>query len=258
MKLGKKIQYYRKQKLLSQESLGKLLFVTRQTVSLWEKDQTLPSLDNIVRLADIFGITVDELLSDRRLEESSESVPHVGADADCGTDEAPEIQTAAETGDTARDSFRGSKGKLCGTRSRVLIIAAASVLLIAVALCAVLAFRDAPLTDRRISRAISLELPEYEKKLTFDYSGKQGSVISVTEISFASDVYEQLSSTMSAESPEGLALMLNQSYLHANGSLYCLYNEDLGEHMISPTESVYLLAVYYRESNMLRVTEFEY
>ena len=69
--LGKKIQFYRKEKALSQEALGKLLFVTRQTVSLWEKDQTLPSLDNIVRLAEIFGITVDELLSDKKLAVSN-------------------------------------------------------------------------------------------------------------------------------------------------------------------------------------------
>lgn len=63
MTVGEKIQFYRKQKNLSQEQLGERLFVSRQTVSLWEKDQTLPTIDNLLKLKEIFGVTVDELLS---------------------------------------------------------------------------------------------------------------------------------------------------------------------------------------------------
>ena len=37
--------------------------VTRQTVSLWETDQTLPTLDNLLRLKDIFGVSVDNILN---------------------------------------------------------------------------------------------------------------------------------------------------------------------------------------------------
>lgn len=78
MNLGEKINYYRKKKGLMQAELGAQLFVTRQTVSLWENGQTLPSLDNIVRLAEIFGITIDELLSkkappEENLESEAES-----------------------------------------------------------------------------------------------------------------------------------------------------------------------------------------
>lgn len=63
MTVGEKIQFYRKQKNLSQEQLGELLFVSRQTVSLWEKDQTLPAIDNLLKLKEVFGVSVDELLS---------------------------------------------------------------------------------------------------------------------------------------------------------------------------------------------------
>lgn len=62
MSVGEKIQFYRKQKNLSQEQLGEMLFVSRQTVSLWEKDQTLPTIDNLLKLKEIFGVSVDELL----------------------------------------------------------------------------------------------------------------------------------------------------------------------------------------------------
>ena len=62
MTLGNRIQQCRKALDLSQEELGQKLLVSRQTVSLWEKDQTLPSIDNLTRLKEIFGISVDELL----------------------------------------------------------------------------------------------------------------------------------------------------------------------------------------------------
>lgn len=62
MTVGEKIQLYRKQLKMSQEELGKQLLVSRQTVSLWEKDQTLPSIDNLMRLREIFDVTIDDLL----------------------------------------------------------------------------------------------------------------------------------------------------------------------------------------------------
>lgn len=63
MTIGEKIQYYRKQQNMSQEQLGALLYVSRQTVSLWEKDQTVPTVENLIRLREIFGTSVDDLLS---------------------------------------------------------------------------------------------------------------------------------------------------------------------------------------------------
>lgn len=69
MTVGEKIQKHRKERGMSQEELGQLLLVSRQTVSLWEKDQTVPTIDNLMRLKEIFGISVDEILdSNDRVE----------------------------------------------------------------------------------------------------------------------------------------------------------------------------------------------
>lgn len=62
MTIGENIQKYRKSIGFSQEELGQKLFVSRQTVSLWEKDQTTPTIDNLMRLKEIFGVSVDEIL----------------------------------------------------------------------------------------------------------------------------------------------------------------------------------------------------
>ena len=62
MTLGESIRDLRKQNNMSQEQLAEKLGVSRQSVSLWEKDATQPTIDNIITLSDIFGVTVDDLL----------------------------------------------------------------------------------------------------------------------------------------------------------------------------------------------------
>ena len=62
MTVGEKIQYYRKKCGFSQEELGAQLLVSRQTISLWEMDKTLPTVDNLVRLKEVFGVSIDEML----------------------------------------------------------------------------------------------------------------------------------------------------------------------------------------------------
>ena len=61
MTLGERILKYRKKAGISQEELADRLNVTRQSISLWETDQTLPTLDNLIALADIFDISMDEI-----------------------------------------------------------------------------------------------------------------------------------------------------------------------------------------------------
>lgn len=71
MAIGERIQLYRKRKGMSQEELGQRLHLSRQTVSLWENGQTLPTIDNLIRLKEIFGVTIDDMVDhpEKALEE---------------------------------------------------------------------------------------------------------------------------------------------------------------------------------------------
>ena len=84
MTVGEKIQFYRKRIRLSQEELGRQLLVSRQTVSLWEMDKTLPTVDNLLRLKEIFGVSVDDILSYEppALENTPEQATEVYAEAE--------------------------------------------------------------------------------------------------------------------------------------------------------------------------------
>lgn len=72
MVVSEKIQFYRKRAGLSQEELARILFVSRQTVSLWETGQTLPTIDNLIRLREIFGVSLDAILCDDMNETDNE------------------------------------------------------------------------------------------------------------------------------------------------------------------------------------------
>ena len=66
MTLGERIQKYRKMKGLSQEELGKLLHISRQTISKWESNQSSPDIQSCKAMADVFGISLEELLVEIR------------------------------------------------------------------------------------------------------------------------------------------------------------------------------------------------
>ena len=61
--LGKRIAALRKQKELRQDDIAQLLDVSPQAVSKWENDQTCPDIGLLPKLAQILGVTTDELLS---------------------------------------------------------------------------------------------------------------------------------------------------------------------------------------------------
>ena len=66
----------RKQAGLSQEALADKLGVSRQAVSKWERAESLPDTDNLIALAALYGLTLDELL----WREAAESGENDGVD----------------------------------------------------------------------------------------------------------------------------------------------------------------------------------
>ncbi|MBQ8789256.1 MAG: helix-turn-helix transcriptional regulator [Oscillospiraceae bacterium] len=61
MTLGEKISDLRKRKGISQEKLAELLDISRQAVTKWESGKGNPDTENLIRLSEIFGVSLDEL-----------------------------------------------------------------------------------------------------------------------------------------------------------------------------------------------------
>lgn len=62
MTFGEKLQKLRTQRSLSQDALAEALDVSRQAVSRWERDETLPETEKVIRLSRYFAVTTDYLL----------------------------------------------------------------------------------------------------------------------------------------------------------------------------------------------------
>ena len=62
MTLGENIVRLRTQRNWSQGDLADALGISRQSVSKWETDASIPELDKLLKLSELFGVTLDELV----------------------------------------------------------------------------------------------------------------------------------------------------------------------------------------------------
>lgn len=70
MTFGAKLQLLRKQKGMSQEQLASQLSISRQAISKWELDSSLPDTENVVQLSNLFEVSLDYLLKDEEQDKN--------------------------------------------------------------------------------------------------------------------------------------------------------------------------------------------
>ena len=96
--LSERIRAIRKEHGYSQEQMARKLHLTQGAISQWENGLTVPAADQLITLADVFGITVDELLG----REQQETPPSPARDdvaalmADLSPDEQAQVRQYAE------------------------------------------------------------------------------------------------------------------------------------------------------------------
>lgn len=126
--LSDNIRKYRKENNMSQDELAEKIGVSRQSISLWETDQTQPTIDNIIALAKIFNISSDLLLNDAPIE--------------------AELQRNASTPESTQT--KSAKGFLKLTLSqRIIIIASLALVLVAIATALLLNKCSTDKTDKQ-------------------------------------------------------------------------------------------------------------
>ncbi|MDE7440398.1 MAG: helix-turn-helix domain-containing protein [Clostridia bacterium] len=90
MDFGKKISALRKSKGMTQEDLGKVLNVTYQAVSKWERDESLPDIEMMSRIAKFFEVPIDYFVDGETattaagVAASAPPPAHVGVCTHCG------------------------------------------------------------------------------------------------------------------------------------------------------------------------------
>lgn len=134
MTLGQRLTQLRAGMGLSQDALSEQLGVSRQSVSKWETDASVPELDKLVRLSRIFGVTLDELVKGT-------------ADAGAGAPSGPEAGSqAGTTGTEGAPSDHGAAEEVLRLhRQKLMGIALMAVALLATALNMALVFLTVPI-----------------------------------------------------------------------------------------------------------------
>ena len=90
-KTGERLAKYRKKANMSQEELADKLNVSRQAVSKWERGESSPDTDNLIALASLYNITLDDLLNkdpdetfnskkEETKEDTKKEYVHIGKD----------------------------------------------------------------------------------------------------------------------------------------------------------------------------------
>lgn len=78
MKLGNSLYSARKKKGMSQEMVAEKLGVSRQTISKWETDETLPDIRQAKQLSSLYGLSLDELIDfDLDLQEIQDTIDRI-------------------------------------------------------------------------------------------------------------------------------------------------------------------------------------
>ena len=102
MTLGQRITAYRTKAHLSQDSLAELLDVSRQSVSKWETDASTPELSKLVRLSQVFDVSLDELVTGENAAKTADPEPQV-------------VYTASpQDAEAVAETLRGHRQKIAG------------------------------------------------------------------------------------------------------------------------------------------------
>lgn len=65
MQLGKNLKIARQNSGYTQEEVSNILFVSQQTISNWEKGISTPSVSDLVKISNLYQVSVDTLLKDQ-------------------------------------------------------------------------------------------------------------------------------------------------------------------------------------------------
>lgn len=65
--IGQRLKQYRKEKNLTQAELGKLLHLSRQTISKWETDNGVPDLATMLLISELYETDIETILGEKNL-----------------------------------------------------------------------------------------------------------------------------------------------------------------------------------------------
>lgn len=128
VEIAQRLAARRKQAGLSQEALAEQLGVSRQAVSKWERSESSPDTDNLIALAQLYGLSLDELLyvedemrDDVAFEAADRAANRRSTQGDSSTNCAREGAASSENSASRDEGSDTNEGGVDGKASKVRI-----------------------------------------------------------------------------------------------------------------------------------------
>ncbi len=132
MSLGEKIYLLRKRSGMSQDELAETMDVSRQSISKWEAGKSTPSIESLVAMSEIFGVSVDYLVKDEAKPDEDVKASKGEPDASVAdideTDLGQKLEETKEDG-SFKDERQGSGLKAFLLKILIVVIVVAVVVL---------------------------------------------------------------------------------------------------------------------------------
>lgn len=89
VKIGRNIARLRKEKGMTQMEMADRMGISYQAVSNWERGETMPDISKLPELADIFEVSIDQILDNQKGRTSSKTLPRTKRPNFCGKTKFP-------------------------------------------------------------------------------------------------------------------------------------------------------------------------
>lgn len=137
--MGERLLALRRKKGITQEDLAEKLAVSRQSISNWELNKTLPDTDKLFALAKIYEVSLDYMVFG--IEAKKEKAGKTGTKKETEKDIEKEIEKGKETEEDLTAEQSGSKGKKSGFIFRLIQMAGLLLCIGMTVVCAVFTIR---------------------------------------------------------------------------------------------------------------------
>ena len=171
MKRAEKLKYYRQREGLSVPELAEKLHVTVQSVARWEKGKNEPTADNLKRLSLLYGVSIDELLSE---DKPRADVPAVEAAVKLPVEE---VEITGEKSDEPTVPMPASTKQKLPLRYKIALCSAVALCVLFVVLLTVSKIQQEEENQGHDVRATQEELDtrrfEFSSATEFDMSSQE-------------------------------------------------------------------------------------
>ena len=111
IEIANRLVNLRKSNYLSQEALAEKLGISRQAVSKWERAEASPDTDNLIQLAKLYHVSLDELLM---IHEEEPAARNEGEDTLAGGSEGEDVQEGGSGRKNTQEDGNDRKDVLAG------------------------------------------------------------------------------------------------------------------------------------------------